>query len=160
MKVWRWLVDEIVHAFVRYRGPTRVIVALIALIFIFDFAFRVYVGRNPTLRVFTPPQIPAVAEPENRESMASRVRAWFPPPAEIEVKKERVMALEGVFGSRDGRRAVLSLATEDGSSVERVGTTVGQVVDGWTVTGIDAVRVTLRRDDETRELLLFRRASE
>ena len=161
MRVWRWLLNEIVHAFINYRSATRVIVALLALVFILDFVFRVHVGRNPSLRLFTPPEVPAIAKPEGPEVMKSRILVWFPPPTEpTEAVKERVIGLQGVFGSREGRRAALTVSVADGSVVERVRATEGQVVEGWTVAGIEPGRVVLRRDDETKELLLFRPRTE
>lgn len=136
------------------------------LIGLADFAGRVYVGRDASLRAFEAPGAQRPLPVESVEDARRRLYGWLPviagtgatsqDPAD---PKTWSFTLIGVFAGKDKAVAVLMSSLQAGAPGEKVRVTEGDSVHGWRVVRVDHRSATLQHGTETRELTLFRHGS-
>ena len=144
-------------------GDRRLLLAVAALLgaaVLTDFVLRVHVPRDASLREFTRPPKLEVPAPVAAPVAAAAVESWLPATPVEAAKKEREFLLRGIFRSRSAAAVALGLRDPDTGATQALRAAQGEVVDGWTIERIEPRRVTLRRGEEDRELLLFRRPAE
>lgn len=148
---WRTLWGE-------HRKPTVILLGVLLVAVVLDFALRVMVWRDESLREFTKPSTAPLPTLDTPQAVTERLRVWFPaePEQQQAAPVERTLVLQGIFGSGAEARAAIALVPSDGSVAERLRVTVGQTVDGWTVERIERRKVFLKKDAQSRELVLFR----
>ena len=137
---------------------------LMLLIGIWDFAGRIYVGRDASLRAFHAPAVMQLVPVESAAAIRKRMLGWLPaiagsahePPDPADAAAWQ-LSLTGVFAQRGTAVAVVSAALSTGGQVEKLRVVEGDTIHGWTVAHVDAHGVTLTHDAETRQLVLFRR---
>ena len=132
--------------------------AVVALVVAMDFAGRLFVGRDASLRVFSAPAVTPVPAAIEKSAAVAALQRWIPVKVtEIVDSKPREIVLQGVFVVAGQARAALSLVSAVGLPPQRVRAVVGDVVEGWTILAIDKRKVVLRRGEESREIWMFRR---
>jgi len=132
--------------------------AFVALVVAMDFAGRLFVGRDASLRVFSAPVVTPVPAAIEKSAALASIQRWLPgKPSEAADTKPREIVLQGAFVVAGQPRAALSLVSAVGLPPQRVKAVVGDVVEGWTIVAIDKRKVVLRRGDESREIWMFRR---
>jgi len=140
-------------------GPRHLLAMLTLVLFLvvlIDFFDRIFVSRDESLRRFDTPAIAKVINPTSAETILERVTVSVPEPKVEIVVKAREMALQAVFSQRGKTEAFILLLADAGRPEERVKVAVDAEVDGWKVASINRTRVTLKRGDEQRELVIFR----
>ena len=152
-QLWRGLLVD-------YRRPLQGLGAVLLLAIVVDFVVRVHVPRDASLREFKAPASMRVPDAVPAATVAAALEAWLPSAAVTGPPKEREIALQGIFRAPAGAIAVVTLRDPGGGAVETLRTTEGQTVEGWTVEEISARKVTLRKGEQTRDLLLFRPPAE
>lgn len=130
--------------------------ALVCIVALFDFSNRLYVGRDRSLRAFVAPPVRVAAAVPSREAVLQDLTKWVGQDRAAQPKPRQIV-LQGVFYAGATPRAAVSLVAEDGRPTERMRVSIGDVVEGWKVESIDPKRVLLKRDSESRELVLFKR---
>lgn len=129
---------------------------LVTLIFVVDFASRVFVSRDETARAFRAPSAAVeLSRPEAVETQ-QRINRWFQPPEEKPKEPPpRDIVLEAVFGIPGKLKAAILLKGE-GQPTERLVLVQGDKVEGWLLESLEPRRLVLKKDQESRELILFR----
>lgn len=129
---------------------------IVTLIFVVDFASRVFVERDETARAFRAPG--AVVELSRPEAAATQqlINRWFQPPEDKPKEPPpRDIVLEAVFGTPGKLKAAILLKGE-GQPTERLVLVQGDKVEGWLLESLEPRRLVLKKDQESRELVLFR----
>lgn len=143
-----------------YRKPMQVFGVVLALMMLIDFFARVYVSRDASLRTFTAPTIQKTPQRVTATAALAQIESWLPVKQEVEPPKERDISLQGIFSSKAGGVAAVVLRDPNSGSSESLRVAEGQIVEGWTIERIGPRKVTLRRGEQSRELLLFRPPTE
>ena len=143
------------------RRQLAILAGLLLLLGAWDFARRVYVGRDASLRAFQAPQLSPLPGELGVEAVRREMLGWLPgaagaAPAGTSGSVPVTLLLRGVFARRGLVIAVLEASSAGGGPPERIRAIEGDVVHGWTVTDIEPRSVTLRRDDGMLQLPLFR----
>lgn len=141
-------------------GWMAVILFLFCLL---DFFARIFVARDSELRKFNAPVLLTMPRDETAELVEARLTAALPAVPQVDEAaqaKPREIALQGVFGSRGQRTAILVLLPQDEKPLERRNLQQGGEIDGWLVERIEGTRVMLRKGSESKELVMFRGKSE
>jgi hypothetical protein len=129
---------------------------IVTLIFVVDFTSRVFVSRDETARAFRAPSAAVeLSRPEAAETQ-QRINRWFQPPEEKPKEPPpRDIVLEAVFGIPGKLKAAIMLKGE-GQPTERLVLVQGDKVEGWLLESLEPRRLVLKKDQESRELVLFR----
>ena len=142
----------------RSRRLLVVVAALVAVFVLPDFSNRVFVGRDSSLRAFKAPDLVVLTAVVSKAKAVESLNAWLPKKAaDVAESKPREIVLQGTFVVSGQARAALSLVSPAGLPAQRVKAVVGDVVEGWTVAAIELRKIILKRGDESREILMFRR---
>ena len=141
---------------VEHRVACLVSAAVVFPLSLIDFSDRIYVSRDRALRAFVAPSVQVAPSVLSPTIIMEDLTKWVGQDRASQVKP-RVIILQGIFYAGSAPRAALSLVAEDGRPTERTRVSSGDVVEGWKVESIDSKRVLLKRDAETRELILFKR---
>jgi len=146
------------------RAQLSALAGLMLLVGIWDFAVRVYVGRDASLRAFHSPTATQLPPAESAPEIHRRMLGWLPTiagsshespdPADATAWR---LSLAGIFAQRGTAIAVVMASLPAGGQVEKLRVVDGDTIHGWTVAHVDAHGVTLTHDAETRQLVLFRR---
>ncbi|HXQ63946.1 MAG TPA: hypothetical protein VN787_03765 [Steroidobacteraceae bacterium] len=131
---------------------------------IWDFAGRLYVGRDASLRALHAQKALPLPPAESVGAIRRRMLGWLPaiagsanePPDPADATAWR-LSLAGVFAQRGTAIAVVRASLPAGGPVETLRVVEGDTIHGWTVAHVDAHGVILTHGAETRELALFRR---
>ena len=147
----------------KLRAQIATLGGLLLLVAGADFAARVYVGRDASLRIFEAPSQQSLPPAEAVESIRARMGDWLPGLGGSAAGSQRpgqatALTLQGVFTSRGGTMAVISVAAPSAGSAETLRVAEGDEVAGWKVVRIERRSVTLEADDGTLQLVLFSRA--
>jgi hypothetical protein len=148
----------------KVRTQLTVLACVLFLIGAWDFARRVYVGRDPSLRVFKAPPVLPLAKSETADDVGRRIAGWLPTiagsvasGADPADPKSWRFTLQGIFVHKGKVTAVMTASLQTHLPAEKVRVTAGDSVHGWQVDAIGPHTVTLKHDAETQQLLLFRR---
>lgn len=145
------------------RMQLAVLAVVLALVGARDFFQRIHVGRDDELRSFAArPVLPVPAAPD-AASVRRDLAAWWPAAASEEAPANPAdtsaweLRLAAVFEQRGRRVAVIMATPRGGGAPQRHRLTVGESVNGLTVTAIERARVTLEGPNGPRQLQMFRR---
>jgi hypothetical protein len=129
---------------------------IVTLVFVADFVGRVFVGRDASVRSFRAPSTPIVLSRPDPITTRQSIDSWFQPP-EVKPKEPppREISLEAVFGIPGKLKAAIVLKGE-GQPTERFVLVQGDKVEGWVLELLEPRRLILKKDQESRELILFR----
>jgi len=144
-------------------GWRRLIALAVVLLLLMsvDFYFRILVLRDTSLRLFTTPAVTKVSAPLTTESVSQKLEMWVPKKVVVEAPPPpSQLALQAIFGAGRDARVIIALIPPDGSPPQRFRVAAGEVVDGWTVERVGRAAVSLKKGEETKELLLFRPVTE
>jgi hypothetical protein len=146
---------------VTVRRQVLTLACLLLLLGAWDFARRVYVGRDASLRAFDAPQVLPLPEQLGLPAIQADMAHWFPDsdvagPNGVSGKESLHLSLLGVFTRRGSTIAVLEATSAQGAHLETIGAVEGDVVHGLTVKKIEPHNVTLEGDDGILQLPLFR----
>ena len=144
------------------RAQFAIVGGLLLLLGMIDFIQRVYVGRDPGLRVFQPPAVQPLLPAVDSAAVLAQMREWLPAlggtaPDAGEAEPSAHVALQGVFAGRGVSTAVLAFTLPSGGPAQTERVVVGDVVRGWKVAAIDSRSVTVEGDGGARQLVLFDR---
>jgi hypothetical protein len=141
----------------------RQVVALACLLLLlgaWDFARRVHVGRDASLRAFDAPRLVPLPEQVGLPAIQADMARWFPGsdvagPNGVVGNESLHLALLGVFTRRGSTIAVLEALSATGAHLETIGAVEGDVVHGLTVKKIEPHNVTLEGEAGILQLPLF-----
>ncbi|MBM4231539.1 MAG: hypothetical protein FJ184_12475 [Gammaproteobacteria bacterium] len=138
----------------RFFGVVFTVALLIAIV---DFFSRVLIFRGAERWAFESPAKVSFPESPTPETVDRLLQAWFPPPKPAEVAPAfREVQLEAVFKTPTVQRAaMLILGSSPAQPAERRLVSVGEIIEGWTVSSISLGIVVLHRDGATKEMKLF-----
>jgi hypothetical protein len=144
------------------RTQLAIVAGLLVLLGTVDFIRRVYVGRDPGLRVFQSPVVQPLPQAMTSAAVLAQMQRWLPAlggsASEAgEGGQPAAVVLQGVFVGRGVSTAVLAFTPPAGGPAQTERAVVGDVVRGWTVTAIDRHSVTVEGDGGARQLVLFAR---
>lgn len=152
---------NIINSLIReYAGQPRFFGAVFVVLLLMatgDFLSRVLVLRETDRWAFAaPPKVTFPAAP-SLDVVDGLMLRWFPPPkVEESTPAFREVQLEAVFKTPAVQRAaMLVLGATPDQPAERRLVSVGEIIEGWTVSSISLGMVVLTRDNETKELKLF-----
>lgn len=124
---------------------------------VIDFATRVWVSRDLSLRSFAPKPVATIPRSPQVSAVKSAISEWFPIVAAADqAPPPREMVPQGIFRSEGQSVAIVLLKANETQPDERRRLVVGDLVDGFTVESIDIRRIVLTKDGQTRELVLLR----
>jgi len=122
-----------------------------------DLALRVWAGRDHSLREFVPPSPVTIRQGPQAASINAAIAGWFPVVSEAEkAPPPREIVPQGIFRSAGQSVAIVLLKANDTQPEERRRLVIGDSVEGSTVEAIDARRIVLTKDGQSRELVLLR----
>lgn len=122
-----------------------------------DLALRVWAGRDRSLREFAPPSPVAIRKAPEAASINAAIASWFPVVTEAEKSPPpREIVPQGIFRSAGQSVAIVLLKANEAQPEERRRLVIGDSVEGSTVEAIDARRIVLTKDGQSRELVLLR----
>lgn len=144
------------------RAQLAIVAGLLLLLGTVDFIQRVYVGRDPGLRVFQPPVVRPLPQAMSSVAVLAQMQRWLPAlggSASMagQADQSAAVALQGVFVGRGVSTAVLAFTPAAGGPAQTERAVVGDVVRGWTVKAIDRHSATVEGDGGARQLVLFAR---
>lgn len=133
---------------------------LLLLLGVWDFAQRVYVGRDPSLRAFDAPQLPPLPAQPGLPAIQADMARWFPGSDMAGLdgtagNESLHLSLLGVFTRGGSTIAVLEVSSAQGAHLETIGAVEGDIVHGMTLKKIQPNGVTLESDDGILQLPLF-----
>ncbi len=134
-----------------------VALGVLTLAAVFDFASRALVLRGVDKWAFSAPAKVTFPVSPTLEVVDRLMQGWFPPPKVEEAAPAfREVQLEAVFKTPSAQRAaMIILGATPSQPAERRLVSVGEVIEGWTVSSIDLGLVVLKREADTKELKLF-----
>ena len=122
-----------------------------------DLAFRVWAGRDQSLREFAPPSPVAIRKAPEAASINAAIASWFPVATEAEkAQPPREIVPQGIFRSAGQSVVIVLLKANEAQPEERRRLVIGDSVEGSIVEAIDARRIVLTKDGQSRELVLLR----
>lgn len=139
-----------------HRSVLVVSALLVAVFALVDFRSRIFVGRDRALREFIAPQVKFALPVVPRDRVLSDLTKWVGQDPATQVRPREIV-LQGIFFVGSVPRAALSLVAVDGRPPQRVKVGLGDEVEGWKIEAIEARRLLISRDSESRELVLFKR---
>jgi serine protease inhibitor ecotin len=92
------------------------------------------------------------------EKIRAQMNEWVPYPQNTAGSVRRELFLQAVIASDSVLRAVIVIGETRERAISRSTVRVGEEVDGWKITAIEARRVQLTRDGRLKELILFKRS--
>jgi hypothetical protein len=127
-----------------------------------DFATRIYVGRDESLRHFAVPAIRAVPAAPNAATLRARLLEWLPATGAAKAADPNDAAawefyLAGIFTSQGQRFAVITSVPRGGGAPERTRLAPGDGLKGYVLREIATREVTLEGKDGLLRLALFDR---
>lgn len=132
-------------------------VCVVTFIAVLDFFLRVFVGRGDADRPYEPPAIVPVPAVYDAQAASGRLESWFPKATAKEAEvRERVLTLRGVFRVGGAARATLFIEPIGSLPGKYVLVSRGDEVEGWRVITIEPRKISLTKDDQVRELEMFK----
>lgn len=119
-----------------------------------DFHSRIFVPREPELRVWRAPSAATSFSAPDAAVVSSALAAWLPTAA-VDEPKPRDIVIQGVFTGNGVRVAALVLRPIGPGVEERRLVSVGEQVEGWTVESIAADFIQLSKGEERKALKLL-----
>lgn len=150
-------IRSFIQDYAKQRRFFGVIFAITLLLAVVDFFSRVFIFRGAERWAFESPAKVSFRASPSPENVDRLLQAWFPPP-KIEVVSSafREVQLEAVFKTPSAQRAaMLILGSSPEQPAERRLVSVGEIIEGWTVSSISLGVVVLQRDGATKEMKLF-----
>ena len=141
------------------RRQVVTLACLLLLLGTWDFARRVHVGRDASLRTFAAPQVVPLPEQRGLPAIQADMTRWFPGSGSgrtgVPGNESLHLSLLGVFTRLGSTIAVLEASSAQGTPLETIGAAEGDVVHGLTVKKIEPHNVTLEGEDGILQLPLF-----
>ena len=137
-----------------YPRAVALVSVLVCATMALDFYSRIFVPREPELRVWRAPAPVTIFNAPDAAVVSSALTAWLPA-APVDQPKPRDIVVQGVFTGNGVRVAALVLRPVGTGIEERRLVSVGEQVEGWTVDSIAADSVQLSKGEERKAFKLL-----